>query len=161
MDDWAFTGWPWNLHRGQEGRRLKGKQEWFVDVCALLSSVWPCTFKTLQDWDGWLKPLLVCWWRWYMFSIVQPQAWSYAAFSLKKKRLFAACFIWLTNLTNGQRSHAWPRLSLTPLETHTKYVNMHIRRCLKKARDKSERSHRWSENVITLESHIGPNIGRI
>lgn len=33
MDDWAFTGRPWNLHRGQEGRRLRGIREWFVDVC--------------------------------------------------------------------------------------------------------------------------------
>lgn len=33
MDDWVFTGWPWDLHRGQEGSRLKAKQECFLDVC--------------------------------------------------------------------------------------------------------------------------------
>lgn len=43
MDDWAFTGRPWDFHGGQEGRRLKGKQGQFVDVCfywALRYSVW-------------------------------------------------------------------------------------------------------------------------
>lgn len=47
----------------------------------LLRSVWRCSFKTLQDWNGCLKPLLVCsacvcdtGWRWYMFCIVEPWA---------------------------------------------------------------------------------------
>lgn len=97
MDDWAFTGRPWNLHWGQEGRRLRGIREWCVDVCVLtLGSVWLWTFETLQGGNCPLKPILcsyagvhacrhvcVCvtgWW-WYMLSITQPLAWSDNEFS--------------------------------------------------------------------------------
>lgn len=115
MDDWALTGRPWNLHVGQEGRRLKGKQEWFADMCACVCyncALGDCVLlkhcrMEMADWSLHLCVITAA------LCICMPAlegvdekcalfynhnlAWKHTPFSFQQTATHASCIIYLCN----------------------------------------------------------------
>lgn len=84
MDNQAFAVWPWNFHVGQEGRRLKAKQDRLESLLSLgLYEALKHSSTEITAWSLYLCVSLGAFtgWWWYVIRIAQLQAWSYTALS--------------------------------------------------------------------------------